>query len=84
MWSIRANWKVRGYNPDEIEKFLISHIKQCEICGNAPGERALAIDHCHSTHKLRGLLCGNCNNGLGRFQDDPALLRKAAEYLETH
>ena len=68
---------------------------RCAICGEEGDpdkrHRPLAIDHDHDccpTNKgacgdcVRGLLCGNCNNGLGRFGDDPALLRRAIEYLE--
>ncbi len=44
----------------------------------------LAVDHCHTAGHVRGLLCNNCNNGVGRFRDDPALLRAAADYLERH
>jgi hypothetical protein len=59
----------------------------CAICGSPPtGTRShglLAIDHCHDTLKIRGLLCNNCNNGLGRFKDNPDSLRKAADYLEN-
>ncbi len=46
--------------------------------------KRLALDHDHKTGKLRDLLCGNCNNGLGRFDDDPVLLRAAADYIERH
>ena len=44
--------------------------------------RRLSIDHNHKTNKVRGLLCGNCNAGLGFFQDNPTLLRRAIKYLE--
>lgn len=52
------------------------------MCGRA-AER-LAGDHCHLTGKGRDWLCTNCNVGLGHFKDDPALLRKAAAYIERH
>lgn len=44
--------------------------------------RRLATDHCHKTGKVRGLLCGACNRGIGLFRDNPKLLRIAAKYLE--
>lgn len=43
---------------------------------------ALCVDHCHTKGAVRGLLCTKCNQGLGCFRDDPATLRRAAEYID--
>lgn len=51
----------------------------CELCGD---EDNLNIDHCGTTNTFRGILCSKHNRGLSMFNHDPALLRKAAEYLE--
>lgn len=58
----------------------------CAICSSAENGRYkhLSIDHCHDSGKIRGLLCNNCNRGIGLLKDNPELLRKAAEYVETH
>ena len=58
----------------------------CRICGasdgDAPGRHGkLHIDHDHVTGRVRGVLCTNCNSGIGRFADNPELLRRAVEYL---
>jgi hypothetical protein len=57
----------------------------CAICGQIEpsGKKRLAVDHCHQTGKVRGLLCSKCNTGIGLFNDDPGLLRRVAEYLEA-
>ena len=47
-------------------------------------QSALVVDHSHDTGKIRALLCGNCNLGLGNFQDDSNVLQKAIEYLHIH
>jgi len=56
----------------------------CAICGRAEKEmtRQLAIDHCHITGHIRGLLCGNCNFLLGLARDNLYILRDAVSYLE--
>lgn len=46
--------------------------------------RVLAVDHCHATGAVRELLCDQCNTALGKFRDDPALMRAAADYVERH
>lgn len=46
--------------------------------------RALAVDHNHATGRVRGLLCAHCNHAIGKFKDDPALIRIAADYVERH
>lgn len=51
---------------------------KCAIYGTT---EALHVDHCHDSGRLRGLLCGRCNRGLGMFDDSPERLRQAALYL---
>jgi len=56
----------------------------CAICGAAESEQfkgVLHVDHCHSTGKVRGLLCRGCNHMLGSIRDEPGILLKAVEYL---
>ena len=58
----------------------------CAICGEKEKVvgRSLAVDHCHNSGKVRQLLCGNCNQALGKFKDSPELLEKAKAYLIKH
>jgi len=73
------------------EEVTDQHQKQgggCAICGvpislSVGLKETLCVDHCHETNRVRGLLCNPCNNGLGRFKDNPASLRAAADYLEN-
>jgi len=56
----------------------------CEICDKEISVSETHIDHCHSTNKVRGLICGLCNKGLGQFKDNLELLKRAVNYLETN
>lgn len=53
----------------------------CAVCGKS-SDKILHVDHDHNTGKVRGLLCHNCNTGIGHLGDDPARLRAAIKYLE--
>lgn len=55
----------------------------CAICGRVCSTGMnLAVDHCHVTGEIRGLLCQGCNVSLARFNDDVAVLKNAIVYLE--
>lgn len=56
----------------------------CAICSSERGTHNHSLDHDHATGKLRGILCHNCNVGLGHFKDDTALMHKAIAYLESY
>jgi hypothetical protein len=56
----------------------------CEICGGLPkGKGRLSIDHCHTTGRIRGVLCGPCNSVLGMAQESEDILNKAVSYLRS-
>lgn len=75
--------RTHGLTITEYDEILEAQSNGCWICGKAPEEigKRLSVDHDHSTGKIRGLLCVNCNIGLGNFRDDPRLLTRAIEYL---
>lgn len=58
----------------------------CAVCGIHQSElkRGFDIDHNHFTNQVRGLLCTNCNNGIGRFKENIQTLEKAIKYLEYY
>ena len=84
-----------GITLEEYNEMAEAQGGVCAICekvndtrrkGTNDGEdvkMSLAVDHNHKTGRVRGLLCGNCNTSLGSFKDNPALLRKAIQYLEN-
>jgi len=72
----------------DYDDYLLMYEQQdgkCKIC-NTDKElgtvNGLLVDHCHTTNKVRGLLCNRCNSGLGHFEDNLELLNNAIEYIK--
>lgn len=69
-----------GLTPEQIEEIRSKQNNLCAICASPD---PTDLDHCHTSNKVRWLLCTHCNRGLGAFRDNPNFLRKAAEMLES-
>jgi hypothetical protein len=88
----RADGKLRstyGITMDDYDRMLEEQDFRCAVCrtpepGGARHMVRWVVDHDHATGKVRALLCHSCNFGLGKFRDDPELLRQAADYVEMH
>ncbi len=72
--------KKYGISLQDYDRMYKEQDGKCMICRN-PYE-LLNIDHCHESKKVRGLLCTDCNQGLGNFKDNPELLLEGAVYLK--
>lgn len=83
--KISASSKLKvsyGITLKDYETLEKSQNGVCKICQKPEKGKRLAVDHCHETGKIRGLLCQKCNRALGMFHDDPQLLKKAIKYLK--
>ena len=78
--------KQYGITIDDYNRMLSQQNNCCAVCGRADLSDSRGfrphVDHCHRTGRVRGILCGPCNKGLGQLQDDPEILRRAIAYLE--
>ena len=72
-----------GLSLEDYNKRLVTQDGVCAICKlpDSTGH-SLAVDHSHTTGKIRGLLCKVCNLAIGNFRDNPIIMREAAKYLE--
>lgn len=68
-----------------VQDFEVLAESGCQICGAQKGDRVLVVDHEHDPIPgkpvFRGILCSQCNSGIGFFSDNPDLIYKAAYYL---
>jgi hypothetical protein len=77
-----------GITLSEYESMMAAQNGLCAICKQPEnskdkdgGPRGMPVDHCHTTGKVRGLLCTSCNRALGMFKDNVDNLVSAIEYL---
>jgi hypothetical protein len=72
---------------EDYNKMVLDQNGVCKICGQPETSKVvtrLSVDHCHSTGKVRGLLCKSCNSALGQAKDNIDLLHKMIDYLKEH
>lgn len=87
--SLKKVCEARGITLDQHREMVEAQNDCCAICGQ-PETRVgktgeilrLAIDHCHETLKVRGLLCHNCNTAIGKFRDDTVRMYRAIRYIK--
>ena len=87
--NLRKNF---GLSVSDYEAIAVKQNGLCDICRQPESfvhkatntTAQLAVDHCHKTGKVRGLLCKSCNTALGIFKDDTKLLLQAIDYLTKH
>jgi hypothetical protein len=86
----RRNGRLRrqyGITPEQYDQMLAAQDGKCAICGTTDpgpvrvGQPAFRVDHCHKSGAIRGLLCHNCNSGMGLLGDSTERLEAAAAYL---
>jgi hypothetical protein len=80
------NLRLKKFNLslEEYNVMLLSQRGVCKICGKTQTKRSLAVDHDHKTGKNRGLLCTQCNLGIGYFEDNFLLLEESIKYLRSY
>jgi hypothetical protein len=83
--------RIHGLTIEQHDKMIKLHENRCAICkkeetrkGRSGSITPLCIDHCHLSNKIRGLLCHDCNTGIGKFKDSIDFLVNAIEYLKRN
>ena len=78
--------KFYGLSYDQYQNILKSQDNKCAICGldQKNCARTFNVDHKHEEGKVRGILCNNCNTGIGLFKENEMIMHKAINYLIEH
>jgi hypothetical protein len=87
--SLEKRVKKFGISVEQYNAFIEKQNNSCAICNKHKDEFSgrgnnFHIDHCHTSGKVRGLLCSNCNTGLGQFKDNIKSLENAIQYLSSN
>lgn len=83
--QLRGNLKKFGLTLEDFNRMSEQQNGLCAICRNPPVDyERLSVDHCHTSGKVRALLCARCNSGLGYFYEDTERLEAAINYLKEH
>jgi len=79
----RSSYKRFGITLEDYNRMFAEQNGECAICRThqASFKQALAVDHCHATGVVRGLLCEACNHAIGKFKDSVETLESAINYL---
>lgn len=80
-WALKTKF---GLTVEDFDRMLASQSNACAVCQTVAPKTGWHIDHCHSTGKVRGILCTNCNPMLGFAKDNTDTLKAAIRYLEKH
>jgi hypothetical protein len=77
--------KKYGLSAFQFDELLAAQNNRCALCStDVPGGvGTFHVDHCHDTGRVRGLLCMDCNTGIGKLKDSPELLSRAIDYLTS-
>jgi hypothetical protein len=79
-----------GITPEGYSELLKSQNGTCAICKQPETAtrlgkvKALAVDHCHQSGAIRGLLCADCNTGIGKLRENTSIFLSAIRYLDYH
>jgi len=78
---VQAVKNTYGLQEAEYLELIATQNNLCAICHKKDEGKVLCVDHDHKNGRVRGLLCHNCNVGIGNFRDDPKILESAIAYL---
>ena len=77
-YAFQKNLQKYGLTVEDYTQMYNDQDWVCALCFDRP---TVVVDHCHTTGKVRGLLCRQCNTGIGHLSDSVEMLKKAINYL---